>query len=105
MHTRIAVVIERWLDAPEMRLESLQATSQFGEEFEQACKDTPLNGVAIRNQWIPFRHVCLKMTTYFSEGLRGSSGRIQHSFWPICTSLAVRRVIWSKHRKIFQDVC
>ncbi|WP_202368166.1 hypothetical protein [Pseudomonas sp. MWU318] len=56
MHTRVAVVIEHWLNAPQMQLESLQATSQFGKEFEQACKDTPLDGVAIRNQWIPFRH-------------------------------------------------
>lgn len=60
MHNRIAAVIERWLDAPEMLQGSLQATSQFGQELEQVCKGTPLNGLAIRSQWIPFRHGMLE---------------------------------------------
>lgn len=43
-----------------MVLGSLHATSQFGNELQQACKGTPLNGITVRTQWIPFRHGMLE---------------------------------------------
>ena len=56
MNTLIAATIERWLDSAEMARGSLHATHQLGEEFEQACEGSPLDGEAIRECWIPFRY-------------------------------------------------
>lgn len=64
MHNRIAAVIEQWLEAPEILLGSLQATNRFGQELEQVCRDTPLDGLAIRTQWIPFRHGMLPIDDF-----------------------------------------
>jgi len=52
----IADLIESHLDAPEMARGSLHATLRFGEDLEQACVGTPLNGKDIRERLIPFRH-------------------------------------------------
>lgn len=54
MNKMIANLIERRLDSPEMALGSLHATLRFGEEFEQVCVRSPLNGKAIRERLIPF---------------------------------------------------
>lgn len=56
MNNQIADVIESRLDSPEMARDSLHATLQFGDEFEQACLGSPLDGKAIREKLIPFRH-------------------------------------------------
>lgn len=56
VNNSIAALIESWLASPEMARGSLHATLQFGEELEQACVGTPLNGKAIREKLIPFRH-------------------------------------------------
>lgn len=56
MNNSIAALIESWLASPEMARGSLHATLLFGEDFEKACAGTPLNGKAIREELIPFRH-------------------------------------------------
>lgn len=52
----IADLIESRLDSPEMARGSLHATLRFGDDLEQACVGTPLNGKDIRGDLIPFRH-------------------------------------------------
>ncbi|ALI04175.1 hypothetical protein C1Y08_23455 [Pseudomonas sp. FW306-02-F02-AA] len=56
VNNMIANLIESRLDSPEMARDSLHAALQFGDEFEQACLGSPLNGKAIREKLIPFRY-------------------------------------------------
>ena len=56
MNSTIANLIESWLDSPEIERCSLHATLQFGDEFEQACLGSALNGKAIREKLIPLRY-------------------------------------------------
>lgn len=56
MNIIIADLIESRLDSPEMARYSLHATLRFGEDLEQACVGTPLDGKGIRENLIPFRH-------------------------------------------------
>lgn len=48
VNNMIANLIESRLDSPEMARDSLHAALQFGDEFEQACLGSPLNGKADR---------------------------------------------------------
>lgn len=69
MTNTIADIIENRLSSPEMARDSLHMTIVFGEELEQACDGTSLDGKAIRERLIPFRHGVMVEHKYQLERL------------------------------------